>query len=98
MNKINTTPRVSKNDPVLERVLREHALLINALAEGRMAAAYNALTAPPTGGTWALGDFVKNSAPSELGTSPNKYIIDGWRCVAGGTPGTWVQCRYLTGN
>ena len=98
MNKINPTPRVAKNDPVLERVLREHATLINALAEGRIAATYNALTSQPTGGMWAQGDFVRNRAPTELGTSPNKYVIHGWQCVAGGSPGTWVQCRYLTGN
>lgn len=98
MNKINTTPRVAKNDPVLERVLREHAQLINAVAEGRMAAAYNALTAPPTGGMWARGDFVRNSAPTELGSPGSKYVVHGWLCVDGGSPGTWVQCRYLTGN
>lgn len=98
MNKLNTTPRIAKNDPVLERVLREHAFLVNALAEGRISASYNALTAPPTGGLWAQGDFVRNKAPAELGTSPNKYVIHGWQCVTGGSPGTWVQCRYLTGN
>lgn len=98
MNKINTTPRVARNDPVLERVLREHALLINASAEGRIAAAYNALTAAPTGGLYAQGDFVRNAEPVELGSSPNKYVVFGWLCVAGGTPGTWVQCRFLTGN
>ena len=97
MSRINTTPRVAKNDPVLERVLREHAVQINQLAEGRIAAAYNALTTAPTGGTWAQGDFVRNSAPVELGASPNKYVIHGWQCVSGGTPGTWVECRFLTG-
>lgn len=98
MNKVNETPRISRNDPVLERVLREHALLINATAEGRISAAYNALTTAPTGAMWAQGDFVRNSQPTELGTSPNKYVVFGWLCVAGGTPGTWVQCRFMTGN
>ena len=98
MNKINTTPRIAKNDPVLERVLREHAILINALAEGRIAATYNALTSQPTGGLWARGDFVRNSAPAELGASPNKYIVHGWQCVDGGPPAVWVECRYLTGS
>lgn len=94
----NTTPRVGTNDPVLQRELREHALQLNALSEGRMAAYYQALAAAPTGGTYAIGDFVMNSSPSELGTAGSKYIIHGWRCTVSGTPGTWVQCRFLTGN
>ena len=98
MNKLNTTPRVAKNDPVLERVLREHAALINSVAEGRIAASYNAMSAAPTGGMWAQGDFVRNATPTELGPSGSKYVVHGWQCVVGGTPGTWVQCRFLTGN
>lgn len=98
MNKLNTTPRVAKNDPVLERVLREHAFLVNALAEGRIGASYNALTAAPTGGMWAQGDFVRNATPAELGSPGSKYVVHGWQCVVGGAPGTWVQCRFLTGN
>ncbi len=39
-------------------------------------------TAAPTTGTWKLGDFVINSAPST-------YTPIGWRCTAAGTPGTW---------
>lgn len=96
--RINTTPRVQKNDPINERVLREHALQINQLAEGRISAVYNALTAPPTGGMWAQGDFVRNKAPAELGSPGSKYVVHGWQCVSDGTPGTWVQCRFLTGN
>jgi len=96
--KINATPRVSGNDPALERILRNHAGMINRLAEGRIAAAYNALADTPTGGAWAQGDFVRNNAPVELGESPNKYVVHGWQCVSGGTPGAWVECRYLTGN
>lgn len=36
----------------------------------------------PASGTWSTGDFVFNSAPS------TDEVI-GWRCTAGGTPGTW---------
>lgn len=61
-------------------------------------AAYNALTAAPTTDTWALGDFVRNSAPSELGAPGAKYVIYGWINVVAGTPGTWVPARFLTGN
>lgn len=96
--KLNTTPRVGTNDPVLQRELREHASQVNLMVEGRQAAFYSARIAAPSSDAWAQGDFVLNSAPTELGTAGSKYIIHGWRCVAGGTPGTWVQCRYLTGN
>jgi len=96
--KTNTTPRVGTSDPVLQRELREHATQINLLSEGRIAGFYTALTAAPTSGTWMQGDFVKNSAPTELGAASSKYVIHGWDCVVSGTPGTWVQCRFLTGN
>lgn len=52
----------------------------------------------PTTGTWLQGDMVTNSTPTELGTAGSKYVILGWCCVSGGTPGTWVQNRVLTGN
>jgi hypothetical protein len=96
--KTNTTPRVGTSDPVMQRELREHATQINLISEGRIAGFYTALTAAPTSGTWMQGDFVKNSAPSELGAASSKYVIDGWTCVVSGTPGTWVQRRFLTGN
>lgn len=96
--KLNTTPRVGVLDPLLQRELREHATQVNMLTEGRISAFYQATTAAPTTGTWAKGDFVRNSAPSELGTGGSKYVIEGWTCLVGGTPGTWVQKRFLTGN
>lgn len=96
--RLNTTPRVGTNDPVLQRELREHATQVNLISEGRIAGKYNALTAPPTGGTAVQGDFVANQTPSELGTAGSKYVIEGWCCVASGSPGTWVQKRFLTGN
>lgn len=96
--KLNTTPRVGVTDPVLQRELREHATQVNLLAEGRLVAAHNASTAAPTGGTYQVGDYVRNSAPAELGSAGSKYVIEGWLCVASGTPGTWVQKRFLTGN
>lgn len=96
--KLNTTPRVGVNDPILQRELREHANQVNQLSEGRLVGTYNATTAVPTAGTYARGDFVRNSEPSELGAAGSKYVIFGWLNVAGGTPGTFVQCRFLTGN
>lgn len=55
-------------------------------------------TAAPTTGEWAQGDFVFNRDPVEAGSTPNKYVVLGWSCVAGGTPGTWLPMRCLTGN
>jgi len=96
--KLNTTPRVGTTDPILQRELREHATQVNLLSEGRIAGFYGALAAAPTGGTWMQGDSVPNSTPSELGSAGSKYFIEGWTCIASGTPGTWVQRRCLTGN
>lgn len=95
--KLNTIPR-SNVDAETTRWFREIAQQVNAVSEGRQVGFYSAATAAPTTGTWALGDFVLNSNPSELGAASSKYIIHGFRCVAGGSPGTWVECRFLTGN
>ena len=95
--KLNSTPRQEK-DPETTRWYMQVAQQVNALSEGRIGAFYTALTAVPTTGTWNRGDFVVNSAPAEAGTAGSKYVIHGWQCVSGGTPGTWVQCRFLTGN
>lgn len=55
-------------------------------------------TAAPTTGTWKIGDFVRNSNPSEQGVATSKYVIQGWICTASGSPGTWLESRTLTGN
>jgi len=98
MSRLNNSPRVGINDPILQRELREHAIQVNNLTEGRITAVTNATTAAPTTGPHAQGDFVRNSTPVELGSASSKYVIFGWVCVASGTPGTWQQCRFLTGN
>lgn len=59
---------------------------------------HDAYTAAPTAGDWQQGDFVRNSAPVEAGSASSKYVITGWICTASGTPGTWLECRTLTGN
>lgn len=83
---------------VLVRLLKNIAAKVNAIGDGRLVGSDLVATAVPTTGTYATGDFVKNSSPSELGTAGSKYYIDGWKCLAGGTPGTFVQKRCLTGN
>ena len=82
----------------LSDTFRDIAKQLNGSTEGTLAAFHNARVSAPTTGTWALGDEVKNSAPSELGSASSKYIIIGWKCTAGGTPGTWLEMRTLTGN
>lgn len=96
--KLNTSPRVGAADPILQRELREHAVQVNGLSEGRLAAEYGAVPTVPTTGTFARGDFVRNSLPSEAGTAGSKFVVFGFLCVADGTPGTFVQMRFLTGN
>ena len=75
---------------------------INALTEGQASAMYAARTAAPTTGTWARGDYVVNSAPSELGSASSKYVIHGWKRLTSGSTNTygtdWVDDRRLTGN
>lgn len=82
----------------LDRLYRDTAQQLNQLAEGYIQAATNAATAAPTTGTYSVGDMVRNSAPSELGAPGSKYVVLGWVCVTAGTPGTFLQCRALTGN
>jgi hypothetical protein len=95
--KINVTPRASV-DAATTQFYKSVAQQVNALSEGRIAAFYTSSTAAPTTGTWAQGDFVKNSAPVEAGVALSKYVLSGWICVASGTPGTWLPQRILTGN
>lgn len=82
----------------LKDLLRLIVLQINAMGDGKMTGANLTAVSVPTTGTYAQGDFVRNSAPTELGAIGNKYVIEGWLSVAGGSPGTFVQKRFLTGN
>lgn len=82
----------------LFELFREIATQVNGLSEGAIAAHYQARTAAPTAGTYKQGDFVKNKTPQELGTAGGKYVVLGWVCIADGTPGTWRECRTLTGG
>lgn len=94
--RISKTPR--KNvDAETAQWMREVANQINGLSEGRAVALYQSASSAPTTGTYAQGDFVTNNTPTELGTAGSKYVIRGWICTVGGTPGTWVECRFLTG-
>lgn len=77
---------------------RQMATQLNQLTEGRLTAVQNADTAAPTAGDYFQGDFVRNSTPTELGAPGAKYAVFGFQCLVSGSPGTWVEMHYLTGN
>lgn len=81
----------------LRGLFRRIGTAFNAMAEGRIEAV-DAFDAAPAAGIWQQGDFVRKRAPIEQGVAGSKYVIYGYLCVASGTPGTWVQARFLTGN
>ena len=82
----------------LMQVLPKIATQVNLVSEGRVSGSYNAPTTAPSTGLWAKGDFVRNAVPAVLGGAGSQYVITGWICTASGQPGTWVQCRSLTGT
>ncbi|MES2950287.1 MAG: hypothetical protein V4858_17225 [Pseudomonadota bacterium] len=92
------TPYAKALNYSLKELFRSIARQVNALGGGRIGGTDNASTAAPTTGMYAVGDFVRNSAPTELGSASSKYVILGWVCTVSGTPGTFLQCRVLTGN
>lgn len=87
--------------PVEDRVLKEWtrnvAAQLNGISESKIHQRHNAHTAAPGAGSYNQGDFVPNKTPSELGTTPNKYVILGWICVDD-SPLTFKECRCLTGG
>jgi hypothetical protein len=102
--RISTTPNLPRSDDVpslkrrLSDLLRDIAQQINGISEGSITARHNALTAAPVLGKWQRGDFVPNKEPAEAGSVGSKYVITGWICVTSGEPGTWLECRSLTGG
>lgn len=100
--KLEVFPRFPADKAQMERKLtdlfRATNVQVNQLTEGTVSAVHSASTAAPTAGSYAVGDFVRNSAPAEAGTAGSKFVVMGWLCTVGGTPGTFVACRALTGN
>jgi hypothetical protein len=85
----------------LNDIFRSIAARVNDLSDGRMSATDNKSTVIPTTGLYAIGDFVRNIQPVELGTTGAKYIVTGWTCIkatSSSTAATFVQTRSLTGN
>lgn len=102
--KLDLAPRLSDADKIptgfykaVSDALKAVAQTCNGLSEGRVEATYNAATAAPTAGNYAVGDIVRNASPSELGVALSKYVITGWMCTAS-SPLTFVPLRSLTGN
>lgn len=91
---IPISPRLGSGaDPRLTRDLTERGSAHNLLAQGRISAKA-AMPNVPTTGLWATGDFVTNSNPVLVNTTDViGYVVEGWKCISGGEPGTWVEYR-----
>lgn len=85
---------------LMSELMRQLEDAINRLSEGRIYQNYNAAVAAPSGTTVAyqVGDFVRNTTPTELGTAGSQYIIFGFICIGAGTPGVWREMQIPTGN
>lgn len=100
--RLSTDARMPQNGDMralvtrLNEIHRDVANQLNGISEGALRASNNASPTMPAVGPYALGDFVRNSAPAELGTAGSKYVVFGWICLA--APATFVQQRFLTGN
>lgn len=90
-------PREWNQSRMIE-IFRAMEIQINLLAEGRIAGRHFTSAAIPTAGTFAQGDIIWKSAPAEAGSASSKYVILGWVCTVGGSPGTLLEMRVLTGN
>lgn len=82
----------------LKKLFKDIARKVNQIGDGRIAGSDFTAASIPTTGTFKQGDFIRNSAPVELGTAGSKYIVQGWTCTVGGSPGTLLPVRTLTGN
>lgn len=104
--KLRQDPALPADLPNLVRQLTllwiENATQVNALSEGQLVATYNAVPAMPAAGTYAIGDFVSNSAPAILGAPGTRYVVQGWRRLTDGSSHVlntdWAEFRTLTGT
>jgi hypothetical protein len=86
--KVTNTPRCRLQDAGLQSDLRDLAEAINATSEGRMTGSHNARATAPVGEKYALGDYVRNSAPAA-----GSY--QGWVCQ---TTAIWLGVGQLCAN
>lgn len=94
---IRVPPDQSGMVTAVRDILRQIAVQVNLVSEGRIDAHYNAMDAVPTG-AGKNGDIVWKRTVSEAGAAGSKYVIIGFICTVSGNPGTWLQMRVLTGN
>jgi hypothetical protein len=95
----NEAPRLAL---ALTEYLRRLSRKVDEMAYGRIAEMDSAAPTPPVAGTWARGDFVRNSQPTQLGTAGSRYIVLGWSRLTNGSANAlntdWFEVRALTGN
>ena len=104
--RLDPLPRIPLEGQPLNRklseLLRHIAETVNALSEGKAAALYQARDTMPTTGTYAVGDYVSNSAPAKLGTAGSQYVVYGWKRLTAGNTHVlfidWVNDQRLTGD
>lgn len=84
----------------LADILRAIGSQLDGITEGGIAYFHGAMTAAPTSSSvpYTQGDMIWNAKPSVMGTVGAQFTIAGWRCVVDGSPGTWVEMRWLTGT
>jgi hypothetical protein len=77
---------------------------VNKIAEGKLAAKYNAQESVPSSAasavSFAVGDFIPDSNCTVRGAAGSQYVRSGWRVVSPGTgaTATFVEVRELTGT
>lgn len=84
---------------VVSEIIRAICQQIDSLSEGRIVANYQANSTAPVSVGGAVGDFIKDSSPTVLGTVGAQYIREGWVCTsADSSNATWVEKRFMTGT
>ena len=84
----------------MAEIIRAIGTQLDGITEGGIAFFHGAMTAAPTSSAvpYTQGDLIWNAKPSLMGTVGAQYTLAGWRCVADGSPGTWVEMRFFTGT
>lgn len=98
---LGTPTKTADLVPQLTNYLGTVQTQVNALADGSVSAATSANNVPPPSNStqsYFSGDFIRNNQPAEIGVGGAKYVVTGWICTVSGKPGTWLECRSLTGN
>ena len=81
-------------------IVRAIARQVDGLTEGGISYKDNAVSVAPTSSAvaHAAGDMKWKLNPTVQGTVGAQTVTVGFMCVAPGSPGTWVEMRFLTGT